>query len=392
MAGTTKRISVLGATGSVGDSALDIIAGSPERYQVEALTANENVTKLAELAIKHRARYVAIADEGRYDDLKAALSGSGVAVGAGLSALEEAAAMQVDIVVGAIVGAAGIRPTMASLKAGNQVALANKEALVCAGDLVMAEAAKLGKPILPVDSEHSAIFQIFDEDNRCEIEEVTITASGGPFRTWDQRSIAKATPDQALKHPNWSMGAKVTIDSASLMNKGLEVIEAHHLYRMLREKLSVVVHPQSIIHGLVTYTDGSMLAHLGAADMRIPVAHCLAWPERAPANTRRISLVELGQLTFEAPDLERFPCLRLALDALDHGGNLPNIMNAANEIAVAAFLGGRMTFGGIPELVERTMLEMQKRGESKPAGSIEDVLEADKSSRVVAEQLLVHIN
>ncbi|WP_394699117.1 1-deoxy-D-xylulose-5-phosphate reductoisomerase [uncultured Cohaesibacter sp.] len=391
-AGAVKRISVLGATGSVGDSALDIIASSPDRYQVEALTANANVDKLAEIALARGARFAAVADESRYQALKEALSGSGVTVGAGLSGLEEAASMKADIVVGAIVGAAGIQPTMASLLAGNQVALANKEALVCAGDLVMAEAAKLGKPILPVDSEHSAIFQIFDEANRGEIEEVTITASGGPFRTWQADEIAAATPEQALNHPNWSMGSKVTIDSASLMNKGLEVIEAHHLYRMPRAKLSVVVHPQSIIHGLVTYTDGSMLAHLGAADMRIPVAHCLAWPERAPANTRRISLIELGRLTFEAPDLTRFPCLRLALEALDEGGGLPNIMNAANEIAVAAFLAGQMTFGGIPTLVERTMLEMQKAGESGAAGSIEEVLATDKSSRLVAERLLERIN
>ena len=389
--GDIKRISVLGATGSVGDSALDIIASSPDRYQVHALTANSNVEKLARIAVETGACFAAVADEARFDDLKQALSGTGIKVGAGPQAVEEAAAMPADIVVGAIVGAAGIQPTMAALQAGNQMALANKEALVCAGDLVMEEVRRLGKPILPLDSEHSAIFQIFDEANRDEIESVTITASGGPFRTWSKEAIDKATPEQALKHPNWSMGAKVTIDSASLMNKGLEVIEAHHLYRMPLEKLSVIVHPQSIIHGLVTYSDGSMLAHMGAADMRIPVAHCLAWPERAPADTRRISLVEIAQLTFEEPDLDRFPCLRLALEALAAGGSMPNILNAANEIAFVAFLERRIAFGGIAQIVEQTMNHFAKSGDVRPAYCVDDVLALDKAARIKAEDLLVSV-
>ena len=383
-----KRISVLGATGSVGDSTLDIIAASPERYQLCAVTANSNVDKLAKVARSMGASFAAVADESCYDALKEALAGSDIAVGAGQGAVEEAAAMQAEIVVGAIVGAAGIRPTMSALRAGNQVALANKEALVCAGDLVMAEARAHGKPILPVDSEHSAIFQIFEEANRDQIENVIITASGGPFRCSTRQEIEEARPEQALKHPNWSMGAKITIDSASMMNKGLEVIEAHHLYRMPLEKLSVVVHPQSVIHGLVTYSDGSMLAHLGAADMRIPVAHCLAWPERAPADTRRISLIEIAQLTFEAPDPDRFPCLRLALEALEAGGSLPNILNAANEVAVAAFLDRRIAFGGIARTVEATMNALVQQGETKAATSIRDVLAMDKVARSVACGLL----
>ncbi|SFO24675.1 1-deoxy-D-xylulose 5-phosphate reductoisomerase [Cohaesibacter marisflavi] len=386
--GTPKIISVLGASGSVGDSALDIIAGSPDRYRVNALTANRNVGKLARAAVKSGARFAVVADEGFYADLRDALSGHDIEVGAGQSAVEEAAGRSADIVIGAIVGAAGICPTLAALKAGNQVALANKEALVCAGDLVMAETQRLGKPILPVDSEHSAVFQVYERENRAEISKIVLTASGGPFRTWDRDAIAKASIEQALAHPNFSMGNKITIDSASMMNKGLELIEAHHLYGVSADKLKVVVHPQQIIHGMVAYSDGSLLAQLGAPDMRIPVAHCLAWPERAPANTDRISLVEIGQFTFEAPDYERFPCLRLAKEALEAGGSLPNIMNAANEIAVAAFLAGDIAFGGIAELVEKVMAEFVRRDEVGAASDVGDVLALDQAARNVARQIL----
>nr|WP_321459221.1 1-deoxy-D-xylulose-5-phosphate reductoisomerase [uncultured Cohaesibacter sp.] len=386
--GAPKSISVLGASGSVGDSALDIIAGSPDRYQVNALSANRNVEKLARAAIASGARFAVVADESCYGDLKQALAGHDIEVGAGSDAVEEAAARPADIVIGAIVGAAGICPTLAALKAGNQVALANKEALVCAGDLVMAEAARLGKPILPVDSEHSAIFQVYERDNRDEISEIVLTASGGPFRTWDKEAIASASIEQALTHPNFSMGSKITIDSASMMNKGLELIEAHHLYGLPSDRLKVVVHPQQIIHGLVAYSDGSLLAQLGAPDMRIPVAHCLAWPERAPANTDRISLVEIAQFTFEAPDSERFPCLRLARQALETGGSLPNILNAANEIAVAAFLAGEIAFGGIARLVEAVMEDFMRRGETGAAGNVADVLALDQSARAVARGML----
>lgn len=386
--GTPKIISVLGASGSVGDSALDIIAGSPDRYRVNALTANRNVGKLARAAVKAGARFAVVADEGFYADLKDALSGHDIEVGAGQSAVEEAAGRSADIVIGAIVGAAGICPTLAALKAGNQVALANKEALVCAGDLVMAETQRLGKPILPVDSEHSAVFQVYERENRAEISKIVLTASGGPFRTWDKDAIAKASIEQALAHPNFSMGNKITIDSASMMNKGLELIEAHHLYGVSADKLKVVVHPQQIIHGMVAYSDGSLLAQLGAPDMRIPVAHCLAWPERAPANTDRISLVEIGQFTFEEPDYERFPCLRLAKEALEAGDSLPNIMNAANEIAVAAFLAGDIAFGGIAELVEKVMAEFVRRGEVGAARDVGDVLALDQAARGVARQMV----
>ncbi|WP_321446642.1 1-deoxy-D-xylulose-5-phosphate reductoisomerase [uncultured Cohaesibacter sp.] len=386
--GSPKIISVLGASGSVGDSALDIIAGSPDRYRVNALTANRNVGKLARAAVKARARFAVVADEGFYADLKDALSGHDIEVGAGQSAVEEAAGRSADIVIGAIVGAAGICPTLAALKAGNQVALANKEALVCAGDLVMAETQRLGKPILPVDSEHSAVFQVYERENRAEISKIVLTASGGPFRTWDKDAIAKASIEQALAHPNFSMGNKITIDSASMMNKGLELIEAHHLYGVSADKLKVVVHPQQIIHGMVAYSDGSLLAQLGAPDMRIPVAHCLAWPERAPANTDRISLVEIGQFTFEEPDYERFPCLRLAKEALEAGDSLPNIMNAANEIAVAAFLAGDIAFGGIAELVEKVMAEFVRRGDVGAVSDVGDVLALDQAARGVARQML----
>nr|WP_321456917.1 1-deoxy-D-xylulose-5-phosphate reductoisomerase [uncultured Cohaesibacter sp.] len=387
-AGGIKTISVLGASGSVGDSALDIILGAPDRYRVNALTANRNVEKLAKAAIASGARYAVVADDRCYDDLKDALSGYDIEVGAGHAAVEEAAERPADIVIGAIVGAAGICPTLAALKAGNQVALANKEALVCAGDLVMAEAARLGKPILPVDSEHSAVFQVYERDNRHEISEIVLTASGGPFRTWDKDKIANASIEEALSHPNFSMGSKITIDSASMMNKGLELIEAYHLYGLPAEKLKVVVHPQQIIHGMVAYSDGSLLAQLGAPDMRIPVAHCLAWPQRAPAKTDRISLIEIAQFTFEAPDYERFPCLQLAKNALEAGGSLPNIMNAANEIAVAAFLEGKIQFGGIAGLVESVMVAFDKRGDIAPAHDVADVLSLDKASRALATELL----
>ncbi len=379
-----KSVSVLGATGSVGESSLDILCASPERYRVRALTANSNVAKLAEAARASGASYVAIGREAAYQDLKDALADTDIEVGAGLSGLVEAASVDADVVIGAIVGAAGIEPTMAALKAGNQIALANKEALVCAGDLFMEEARQLGKPILPVDSEHNAIFQIFEDGNRDAIEEVTITASGGPFRTWDKDAIDQATPDQALKHPNWDMGAKITIDSASMMNKGLELIEAHHLYGLGAEKLRVVVHPQSVIHGLVTYSDGSMLAHMGAPDMRIPIAHCLAWPQRAAANTHRLSLIEVGQMTFEAPDPDRFPCLRLAWSALEAGGSLPNILNAANEVAVDAFLNRQIKFGDIARIVEATMEQFVSAGRAGAVDTIAQVLTIDEEARQAA--------
>lgn len=381
-----KMISILGATGSVGESSLDIVCSDPERYQIRALTAHRNVDKLAEAARLSKADYAAVADEASYGRLKELLSGTGIEVGAGESGLEHAATLQADIVIGAIVGAAGIKPTMAALKVGNQLALANKETLVCAGDLVMAEARRQDLRILPVDSEHNAIFQIFDEANIDEIDEVTITASGGPFRTWAQADIEKATAEQALKHPNWDMGAKITIDSASMMNKGLEVIEAHHLYAVRQDKFKVVVHPQSIIHGMVSYSDGSVLAHLAAPDMRTPIAHCLAWPERAAAKTKRLDLIALGQMTFEAPDPVRFPCLQLALDAMKAGGNMPNIMNAANEIAVAAFLEGEITFGGIASLVEAVMTKMDGDG-GLPVSSLDLVLELDQKARQLALEL-----
>lgn len=383
-----RLVSVLGATGSVGDSTLDLIIASPERYQVGALTAHNNVEKLANLARQSRARFAAIGREDLFVPLKEALAGTGIAVGAGQSGLQEAARMQADLVVGAIVGAAGIRPTMAALEAGNQLALANKEALVCAGDLVMAAARRIGKPILPVDSEHNAIFQTFEEKNREAIESIVITASGGPFRTWTAEAIENASCQDALNHPNWSMGRKITVDSASMMNKGLEVIEAHHLYNVGLDKLSVVVHPQSVIHGMVIYKDGSVLAHMGASDMRIPIAYCLSYPVRRPARTRRLSLVEVGQLSFEAPDPVRFRCFALAQEALKSGGSLPNILNAANEVAVMAFLQNTIPFGAIARVVEAVMAHFVCRGETGDAACIDDVLALDAEARKVARLLL----
>jgi len=383
--GGRLRLTVLGATGSIGRATLDLVAREPDRFAAVALVAQRNVAALAALARAARAERAVVADPSLAGALADALAGSGVATAAGPAAVVEAAAMPADMVMAAIAGAAGLAPTLAAIRAGAAIALANKECLVSAGALFMAEAARCGVRILPVDSEHNAIFQVLEAENAGRVERIVLTASGGPFRTWTRAAMARATPAEALKHPNWSMGAKITIDSASMMNKGLEVIEAHHLFAVAPERLEVVVHPQSVVHGLVGYSDGSLLAQLGSPDMRTPIAYCLNWPRRGPAPSPRLDLAALATLSFERPDLERFPALGLALAALARGGGAPTILNAANEVAVAAFLDGRIGFLAIPALVERALAAADARGLLAAPSDLDAVAALDAEGRGLAE-------
>jgi 1-deoxy-D-xylulose-5-phosphate reductoisomerase len=375
-----RRVSILGSTGSVGRNTVSLVDAEPERYAVEALTANRNVELLAEQAKRLRAKLAVVADEGCYRALKAALSGSGIEAGAGASALVEAAMLPADWVMAAIVGAAGLPSTLAAVRRGALVALANKETLVCAGAVVKAEAKRCGARLLPADSEHNAIFQVFDQDRRHAIERIILTASGGPFRERTLGEMERMTPEQAVAHPNWRMGAKISVDSATMMNKGLEVIEAHYLFDLPGERIDVVVHPQSVVHGLVCYSDGSVLAQLGSPDMRTPIASTLGWPDRIPAPSPRLDLTALARLTFEPPDPVRFPALRLARAALADGGTAPTVLNAANEVAVAAFFERRIGFLDIARAVERTLDALPAR----PIANLEDVVATDLEAREVA--------
>ncbi len=375
------RTIVLGATGSIGQSLADIIERNPERFDVVALVANRNAVALADMARRLKARTAVLADETLYHELGKLLLGSGISVSAGEAAVLEAVEREADLVVGAIVGAAGLKPTMAAIKPGRRIALANKECLVCAGDLFMARIRETGAELLPVDSEHNAIFQVFETDKADQVEKILLTASGGPFRTWSREEMASVTPDQALRHPNWDMGARITIDSATLMNKGFEVIEASHLFPVTHEQLGVLVHPQSAVHGLVQYKDGSLLAQLGSPDMRTPIAHCLAYPRRMEVPVQRLDLAALGTLTFEAPDLNRFPALGLALEAMKAGGGAPAALNAADEIAVEAFLSGTIAFPDIPAAIEAVLERLDAEAGLSASLKVEDVLALDLEAR-----------
>ncbi len=390
-ASAVRTVTVLGATGSIGDSTMDLLRASPERYQVEALTANGNVEGLAKLAKEFNARFVAVADASKLGELRDALSGTGIASGAGESAIVEAAQRSADWVMAAVSGAAGLKPALAAADRGATIALANKECLVCAGDFFMDRAAKAGACILPADSEHNALFQALASGNREELVRVIITASGGPFRTWKAADIAQATLAQALKHPNWSMGQKITIDSASMMNKGLEVIEASYLFALSPDEIDVLVHPQSIVHGMVEFSDRSVMAQLGTPDMRTPIAHCLGWPDRIVGRAAALDLAKIGSLTFEAPDYERFPGLKLAYDALRLGNGATTVYNAANEIAVAAFVAQRIRFGGIAQLVESTLNAWVRAGNLAPLSSADDAISVDHAARNSAAALLPEI-
>jgi len=372
-----KKISILGATGSIGKSTLDLIERSHEAFEVVALTASVNVEALAGAARRTKAKLAVIADEGRLEQLRNALSGSGCEAAAGEAALIEAASQETDLVMAAIVGCAGLKPTMAAVEAGKTVALANKEALVTAGELMTAAAQRHGATLLPVDSEHNAIFQCLAGSNERDISRIILTASGGPFRTASAEAIRSATPAQAVAHPKWKMGAKISVDSATLMNKGLELIEAHYLFGLPSSQIDVLIHPQSIVHSLVEFLDGSVLAQLGSPDMRIPIAYALAWPERMETPAERLDLAAIARLEFEAPDLDRFPALRLAREALEAGGSAPTVLNSANEVAVVSFLEGRVQFTEIAALVEKE-LNANRR---PPPSSIEEVFEIDSDVR-----------
>jgi 1-deoxy-D-xylulose-5-phosphate reductoisomerase len=386
--GAPRRITLLGATGSIGASTIAVVRERPADFAIETVTANRDGVRLAALARSVGAKRAVLADEAGYAALKAELTGTDIAPAAGAAALAEAAAAESDIVVAAIVGAAGLAPTLAAVEAGRTVALANKECLVCAGPLFSAAVERHGVQILPVDSEHNAIFQALELRNLAEVERIILTASGGPFRTWTRTEMATATAADALKHPNWRMGQKVTIDSATLMNKGLEVIEAHHLFKLSSDRIEVLVHPQSAVHGVVAYSDGSMLAQLGPRDMRVPIAYCLSWPDRRATSLPRLDLVELAQLTFERPDTARFPALALAYAALEKGSAATNMLNAANEIAVAAFLRGEIGFLAIAELAGNVLEYATKNGVVGEPASIAEALEIDAEARRIAEALI----
>jgi len=390
-AGDMRSVTILGATGSIGTSTIDLLKRERAHYRVEALTANTSAAALAALARELGARFAAVGDPAAYRELKDALSGSGIEAAAGEGALIEAAERPAQWVIGAITGAAGLKPTLAAAERGAIVALANKECLVCAGGLFMRRAAAAGATVLPVDSEHNALFQAMSAGRRQDVRRVILTASGGPFRTWTAAAIRAATPEQALKHPNWAMGPKVTIDSATLMNKGLEVIEAHHLFALTPDEIDVLVHPQSIVHGLVEFRDGSLIAQLGSPDMRIPIAHCLAWPARISGPAPRLDLARQATLSFESPDMARFPALGLARRALEAGGGAPTVLNAANEVAVDAFMSHGLGFAGITALVEASLEAAGRRGLTREPSSIEDALAVDHESRLLTRVLLPEI-
>jgi 1-deoxy-D-xylulose-5-phosphate reductoisomerase len=390
LASAPRTVTILGATGSIGASTVDLLRRERGRFQVEAVTGGRNVAALAQLARDLNARFAAIADESCYQALKEALVGTGIEAGAGDTAVIEAAARPADLVVAAITGTAGLRPTLAAIERGATVALANKECLVCAGAPLMKLVRERNACLLPVDSEHNAIFQALAGSKRDDVERIILTASGGPFRSWPIEAIRKATLAEALRHPNWTMGRKITIDSATLMNKGLEIIEAHFLFDLAPAQIDVLVHPQSIVHGLVEYRDGSILAQLGPPDMRVPIAHCLAWPERLQSGPARLDFAKLSALTFEQPDLVRFPALKLARAALGSAG-APTVLNAANEVAVEAFLQGRTGFMDIPELVERTLEAASARGLMREPADVASALAVDHIARSLAEGLLLEI-
>ena len=382
-----RRISVLGATGSIGESTLDLIGRNAASYRVVALTGGRNASRLAELAIRHRAQLAVISDENCYAELCAALAGTGIETASGNEALLDAAERPADWIMAAIVGVAGLRPTLRAVRQGTCTALANKECLVSAGAIFMAEVARHSTTLLPVDSEHSAALQVMRGAAPDEIEKVYLTASGGPFRSWTREAMAEARIEQALQHPNWSMGRKVTLDSATLMNKGLELLEAHHLFSLAPEQLDVLIHPQSMVHCLVYYRDGSVLAQMSCPDMRTPIAYSLAWPERMDVPTKRLDLAEAGTLTFEAPDPERFPALRLARETLSAGRSAGTVFNAANEVAGEAFFEERIGFLAIVALVEATMDVAADLAALTPA-SVDDVLAIDAEARQRALSLL----
>ncbi len=379
-----RRVTILGSTGSVGCNTVDLIERSPEKYIVEALTANRNVEELTRQALALKPRVAVVADPACYGDLKQALSGSGIDVAAGPDAVADAASRPAEWVMASIVGTAGLVPTLKAVERGAIVGLANKECLVSAGELMMAEFKRCGATLIPVDSEHSAIFQIFDFDDPGKVRRIVLTASGGPFRQMTLEQMADVTPQQAVAHPNWDMGAKISVDSATMMNKGLELIEAFHLFDVSEQQIDILVHPQSVIHSMVDYVDGSVLAQLGSPDMRTPIGYALGWPKRLETPAAQLNLEDIGSLTFEPPDPVRFPALRLARECLVEGGSAPTVLNAANEIAVAGFLNGEIGFLEIARIVERTLEKISRAS----VETLENVLSVDVEARKIARDFL----
>jgi len=381
---TVRSLTVLGATGSIGASTLDLIRRNREEWRVVALTAHSNAADLAKLAREFAAEVAVVADEAQLPALREALSGSGIEAAGGPAALVEVAARGADVTVAAIVGCAGLAPTMAAIEQGGVIALANKEALVSAGEVMIAAVERHGATLLPIDSEHNAIFQCLTGNDAAHVRWITLTASGGPFRDWSWERLSAATPAEAVRHPNWDMGAKISVDSATMFNKGLELIEAHHLFPVGLDKLRIIVHPQSVVHSMVEYRDGSTLAQLGPSDMRVPIASALAWPARMDTPCAPLDLAEIGELTFRKPDEVRFPATRLAREAAQAGGAIPAVLNAANEIAVAAFLGGQISFTRIAAQVEDVLGSYAP----PPPGCLSDVLEVDGEARARARVLV----
>lgn len=379
-----RSVTILGSTGSVGCNTVDLVSRHPDRFRVEALTGHRNVALLADQARRLRPRQAVIADPQYYDSLRDALAGTGVEVAAGREAVIEAAARPADWVMASIVGAAGLEPTLAAVRRGAIIGLANKECLVCAGKLMTGEVLRHGATLIPVDSEHNAIFQVFDFASPDKVDAIILTASGGPFREWSLDAMASVTPEQAVAHPNWCMGSKISVDSATMMNKGLEMIEAYHLFPVGTEQIEVVVHPQSVVHSLVAYVDGSVLAQMGQPDMRTPIGFALAWPQRMPTPASRLKLSDVKTLTFQEPDPVRFPALRLAREALVADGAVPTILNAANEVAVLSFLDRRIGFLDIARIVEETVTA----GPRGALDSVADVVAVDREARRIAGEFI----
>ncbi|HEX7074952.1 MAG TPA: 1-deoxy-D-xylulose-5-phosphate reductoisomerase [Hyphomicrobiaceae bacterium] len=383
-----KTVSILGATGSVGASTLDIIGQATDAFEVVAVTAQTNAAKLAAVARQHRAKLAVIGDAAHYAELRDLLSGTGIDVAAGPAALVAAAEQPADCVVAAITGAAGLAPTLAAARQGRRLALANKECLVAAGDIFMATVNRSKTELVPVDSEHSGVFQLLSGADAKAVERIVLTASGGPFREWRMDRLKTATPEEAVKHPKWSMGPKISVDSATLMNKGLELIEAYHLFPVTAGQIAVVVHPQSVVHSFVAFQDGSVMAQMSCPDMRIPISVGLAWPARMRFPAERLDLVRLHALTFEAPDLERFPALEIARGALERGGTAPAILNAANEVAVESFLARRLGFLDIARTVATCLDRAEQAGLIQTPQSLDDVLAADAAGRRLARDVI----
>ncbi|MES2907314.1 MAG: 1-deoxy-D-xylulose-5-phosphate reductoisomerase [Pseudomonadota bacterium] len=383
-----RRVSLFGATGSIGQSTVDLLKRHADKFEVVTVAANSRATELAKIAIDLSAQRAIVCDESTIADLRYALSGKNIEVSGGENALLEAASEKVDLVIMAISGAAGLRATFAAAETGADLALANKESIVCAGNLLMRKLQASRARLLPVDSEHNALFQILDGRDQSALQKVTLTASGGPFRNWSAEKIAAATPEDALAHPVWNMGEKISIDCATLINKGLELIEAQHIFALKPEQLDVLVHPQSTVHAFVSYSDGSVLAQMAKPDMRVAISACLSWPQRLASGVESLDLAKLQSLTFEQPDLQKFPCLKLVRSVMQQGGALPCILNAANEIAVSAFLRKAIGFNDIYRIIAATLENTQTQSLQKAFVALEDVLQTDRESRRIAASLL----